>query len=96
VLEADDAPGALRILDTGTSVDLLVTDVGLPGLNGRQLAEMARQSRPALKVLFVTGYGYNAGLGSHTLELGMEVLSKPFTTKALVIRVGEMIDRASP
>src|SRR3954452_6825325 len=60
VLEADDAPGALRILDTGTSVDLLVTDVGLPGLNGRQLAEMARQSRPALKVLFVTGYGYNA------------------------------------
>jgi signal transduction histidine kinase len=96
VLEADDAPGALRILDTGTSVDLLVTDVGLPGLNGRQLAEMARQSRPALKVLFVTGYGYNAGLGSHTLELGMEVLSKPFTTEALVIRVGEMIDRASP
>jgi DNA-binding response OmpR family regulator len=75
-------------------LDLLVTDVGLPGLNGRQLAEMARQSRPRLKVLFVTGYGYNAGLGNHTLELGMEVLSKPFTTQSLVTRVREMLDRA--
>jgi signal transduction histidine kinase/CheY-like chemotaxis protein len=93
VLEANDAPGALRILDSEADVDLLVTDVGLPGLNGRQLAEMARQSRPELKVLFVTGYGYNAGLGSHALEPGMEMLSKPFTTEALVSRVAEMLDR---
>ena len=75
-------------------VDLLVTDVGLPGLNGRQLAEMARQSRPELKVLFVTGYGYNAGLGSHALEPGMEVVPKPFTTQSLVIRVRDMLEQA--
>jgi CheY-like chemotaxis protein len=94
VLEAADASEAVPILDSEADVDILVTDVGLPGVNGRQLAEMARQSRPELKVLFVTGYGYNAGLGSDALRPGMEVLSKPFTTQSLVIRVREMLDRA--
>jgi signal transduction histidine kinase len=94
VLEAGDASEAVPILNSGADVDILVTDVGLPGVNGRQLAEMARQLRPELRVLFVTGYGYNAGLGSDALTPGMEVLSKPFTTQSLMIRVREMLDRA--
>jgi CheY-like chemotaxis protein len=93
VLEAGDASEAVPILDSEADVDILVTDVGLPGVNGRQLAEMARQLRPELRVLFVTGYGYNAGLGSDALKPGMEVLSKPFNTQSLVIRVREMLDR---
>jgi signal transduction histidine kinase/CheY-like chemotaxis protein len=94
VLEAGDASEAVPILNSEADVDILVTDVGLPGVNGRQLAEIARQSRPELRVLFVTGYGYNAGLGSDALRPGMEVLSKPFTTQSLVTRVREMLDRA--
>ena len=63
-IEAVDAPSAIPILNSDRAIDLLVTDVGLPGMNGRQLAEVARQSRPDLKVLFVTGYAQNAAVRS--------------------------------
>ena len=72
--------------------DLLVTDVGLPGgMNGRQMADAARVTRPALKVLFITGYAENAAVGNGHLEPGMEVLTKPFAMEALASRIREMI-----
>jgi CheY-like chemotaxis protein len=81
VLEARDGPEAMRVLLT-TRPDLLVTDVGLPnGMNGRQLAEAAREGIPALPVLFITGY---AGT---SLPPGIEVIDKPFELDILVRRV---------
>ncbi len=92
VLEAVDGPTGLRILDSGARVDLLVTDVGLPGgMNGRQLAEAARQRRRGLKVLFVTGYAENAVVGNDNMELGMQLMTKPFAVAALTARVEGMI-----
>jgi CheY-like chemotaxis protein len=77
-LEAVDAAAGLRALQSGSRVDLLITDVGLPGgMNGRQLADAARQIRPNLKVLFITGYAQNAAIGNGVLEPGMAMLSKP-------------------
>ena len=76
-------------------VDLLVTDVGLPGgMNGRQVADAARVTRPDLKVLFITGYAENAVLGNGHLEPGMEVLTKPFVMEALASRIKTLIGRA--
>ncbi|HVJ37615.1 MAG TPA: ATP-binding protein, partial [Stenotrophomonas sp.] len=79
-LEAEDGAQGLRILNTDARVDLLVTDVGLPGgMNGRQLADAARVHRPDLKVLFITGYAENAVLSHGHLDPGMHVLTKPFS-----------------
>lgn len=86
VLEAVDGPAALRLLHSGVQMDVLVTDVGLPGgLNGRQVAEAVRARRPGLPVLFITGYAGTA-LDS-PLSPGMEVIGKPFKLDALVDRV---------
>ena len=91
-LEAQDATTGLRILNSGVKIDLLITDVGLPGgMNGRQLAEAARQGRPNLEVLFITGYAENAVLSHGHLEPGMHVLTKPFTIEDLVRRAKELI-----
>ncbi len=91
-LQAPDGPGGLRILETDQRVDLLVTDVGLPGLNGRQLADAARVRRPNLKVLFITGYAENAAISSGFLEPGMEMITKPFSVDALALRIRQMIE----
>ena len=69
----------------------MVTDVGLPKMNGRQLAEMARAVRPGLKVLFVTGYAEKAAVRHGFLEPGMAMLMKPFTLDALATKVREML-----
>ena len=90
-LEATDGPAGLRVLQSGARVDLLVTDVGLPGLNGRQLADAARERRPGLRVLFITGYAHNAALGNGVLEPGMAMISKPFTLAALAAKIRAMI-----
>ena len=91
-IEADDGPSGLRILQSGRRVDLLVTDVGLPGgMNGRQVADAARASRPGLKVLFITGYAENAVLGHGHLEAGMHVLTKPFAMDTLASRIKDII-----
>ena len=82
-VEAGDAPAAISILKSGQPIDLLVTDVGLPIVNGRQLAEIARERRPGLKVLFVTGYAPNAAVRGEFLVPGMEMLTKPFSVEAL-------------
>jgi CheY-like chemotaxis protein len=91
VLEAGDGPSGLTILESAEAIDLLVSDVGLPGLNGRQLADRARETRPDLKVLFITGYAENATLASGFLERGMEMITKPFAVDTLANKVQEML-----
>ena len=94
VLTAEDGPSGLRTFQAARRVDLLVTDVGLPGgLNGRQVADAARVIEPALKVLFITGYAENAAVGNGHLERGMEVITKPFEVTALINKVGDMLER---
>ncbi len=90
VLEAHDGPSGLRVLHSREHVDLLVTDVGLPGLNGRQLADAARERRPNLPVLLITGYA-GAALTDWQLAPGMEVVSKPFKLDTLAARVGSLL-----
>ena len=92
VLEAADGTAGLKVLESNAKVDLLVTDVGLPGLNGRQVADAARVSRPELKVLFITGYAENSVIGSGKLERGMFVLTKPFQMDKLAHRIREILD----
>jgi PAS domain S-box-containing protein len=90
-IEAIDARTAIPILQSDRRIDLLVSDVGLPGLNGRQLAEIARQSRPTLKILFVTGYAENAAIRSGFLDAGMDMMTKPFAIDALATKLREML-----
>ncbi len=88
VHEAADGRSGLRILESGTRIDLLLTDVGLPGgMNGRQLADAARQLRPGLSVLFVTGYAETVAGSNGRMEPGMQVMTKPFTLDAFVAKV---------
>ena len=93
VLEAPSGPAALKILESPQRIDLLITDVGLPGgMNGRQVADAARALRPDLKVLFITGYAENAAIGNGHLEPGMEILTKPFPMNALASKVRHMLE----
>jgi PAS domain S-box-containing protein len=89
--EAEDAKDALPVLESDLRVDLLVTDVGLPGMNGRQLAEIARQHRPELKVLFMTGYAQIAAERQGFLEEGMDMVTKPFSIDLLANKIRTMI-----
>jgi CheY-like chemotaxis protein len=86
VLEAGTADAALAMLDANPSVALLLTDVGLPGMNGRDLADAARQRRPALPVIFMTGYSRG-----EPLPEGMITLGKPFTPEQLQAAVTGML-----
>ncbi|MEO8747270.1 MAG: PAS domain-containing protein [Rhodanobacter sp.] len=91
VLQADDGSTGLRILQSERRIDLLVTDVGLPGvMNGRQMADAARVTRPHLKILFITGYAENSLVGNGHMEPGMHVLTKPFSLAALRQRINEI------
>jgi signal transduction histidine kinase/CheY-like chemotaxis protein len=90
-VEAADADSALPIIESGQRIDLLISDVGLPGMNGRQLAEIGRQIRPDLKVLFITGYAEHAAVRGGFLDPGMQLITKPFTFDLLTAKVREMI-----
>ena len=93
-LEAADGAGGLTLLQSGARIDLLISDVGLPGMmNGRQMADAARVGRPDLKVLFITGFAETALLNDGQLEPGMSVLTKPFTLETLAARIRELIGR---
>ena len=93
VIEAPDGPAGLKVLDSNARIDLLITDVGLPGgMNGRQVADAARVSRPNLKILFITGYAENAVIGQTRLENGMFVMTKPFQMDMLAHRIREIIE----
>ncbi|TXM67899.1 PAS domain-containing protein [Methylobacterium sp. WL120] len=91
-LEASDGPTGLRMVESRARIDLMVSDVGLPGLNGRQLADRARLVRPGLKVLFITGYAENAIFGNGGLDPGMQMITKPFPLEVLASRIREIIE----
>lgn len=91
-LEAADGPSAVTVLRSSQKVDLLLTDVALPGMNGRQVAELARQHRPQLQVLFMTGFAENAAAQSEFLAPGMAMISKPFAMDDLAVRIREMLN----
>ena len=82
----------MKVLRSDARIDLLVTDVGLPGgMNGRQVADAARALRPGLKVLFITGYAENAVVGDGHLDPGMAVLTKPFDMDDLANKIRALI-----
>jgi CheY-like chemotaxis protein len=94
-IEAGDAREGLVVLGSGHRIDLLITDVGLPnGMNGRQLADAAKTSRPDLRVLFITGYAEKAAMGGGQLGPDMDVITKPFALHTLAAKVGAMITQA--
>jgi len=90
VLEASDGPAALRVLEQHPEVHLMFVDVGLPGMNGRQLADQAVQRRPQLRVLFTSGYAQDAV--ASRLEPGVELLAKPYTRVHLAARIRSVLD----
>ena len=92
VLQAEDGPSAMRHIQSPARIDLLVSDVGLPGgMNGRQIADAARTTRPDLKVLFVTGFAETSAVGNGNLPAGMAVITKPFPVDELAARVNQII-----
>ncbi|MDB5995428.1 MAG: sensor hybrid histidine kinase [Pseudomonas sp.] len=92
LIEAADSIAGLKVLRSDVHIDLLITDVGLPGgMNGRQMADAGREVRPQLKTLFITGYAENAVVGNGQLGPGMQVLTKPFAVDTLVTRVRELM-----
>ena len=93
VIEAEDGVAGLKLLLSDMRIDLLVTDVGLPGgINGRQMADAARVNRQDLKILFITGYAESAVLGNGDLAPGMVVLVKPFPLEVLMTHVDKLIN----
>ncbi|MDB5613046.1 MAG: multi-sensor hybrid histidine kinase [Devosia sp.] len=97
VLEAGDAHEALRVMDGTDTINLLITDVGLPlGMNGRQLAEIVKQKQPELPILFITGYAENAVFNHGHLDRGMHMMSKPFQMDAFARKVSDLLAAIKP
>jgi PAS domain S-box-containing protein len=91
-IEAADGAAGLKVLQSNARIDLLITDVGLPGgINGRQVADAGQAARPNLKVLFITGFAENALLNHGRLAPGMHVLTKPFSIDTLSRRIKELV-----
>jgi nitrogen-specific signal transduction histidine kinase len=95
-LEASDAASALPILASAPALDLMISDVGLPGLNGRQIADYARVRMPGLRVLFVTGYAEQAAIRSGFLAPGMSMITKPFAIETLAEKIREIMATPMP
>jgi CheY-like chemotaxis protein len=94
VLDAAEASEALSIIEYHPEVNLLVTDLGLPGINGRQLAEEASRRHAGIKVLFISGYALHAAVHNGVLDYGVEMLSKPFSMNSLGRKVTNILKRA--
>jgi CheY-like chemotaxis protein len=94
VLESDGAKSALDVLNRSPDVALLFTDVVMPGVNGKSLADEALRRRPGLKVLFTTGYTANAVVHGGVLDSGVKFLSKPFTLQQLGAKVRSILDQS--
>jgi two-component system NtrC family sensor kinase len=93
VLSAPDGPAALKLIETAGPIDLLLTDVVLPGgMNGRQLTDAVLEARPAIRVLYMTGYTRNAIIHHGRLDPDIDLLTKPFTADALTRKVRRMLD----
>jgi CheY-like chemotaxis protein len=95
VMEASNAEAALEILEGTARIDLLFTDVVLPGKSGRVLADAALVLRPELRVLYTTGYSRNAIVHHGRLDPGVQLISKPFTFEELAKRVRDVLDRSA-
>jgi PAS domain S-box-containing protein len=93
-LEAADGPMGLKILQSPTKLDLLITDIGLPGLNGRQMVEAVKALRPDLRVLYMTAYAQTPVSGKGWYRSGMEVIAKPFAMDDLALRIREVMGTA--
>jgi PAS domain S-box-containing protein len=90
-IEAEEANAAIAVLQSDRSLQLMISDVGLPGMNGRQLADIARQHRPDLPILFITGYAENAAIRSGFLGTNMQMITKPFALDTLAEKVSTML-----
>ncbi len=90
-IETAEPQSAVAALQSNQPIDLMITDVGLPGMNGRQLAEIARQHRPELPILFMTGYAENAAIRSRLVGNNMSMIMKPFAFDALAVKLAELL-----
>ncbi|MBV9564715.1 MAG: response regulator [Bradyrhizobium sp.] len=90
-IEASDANAAIKVLESSQAIDMMISDVGLPGMNGRQLAEVAREYHPTVPILFVTGYAENAAIRAGFLGTNMAMISKPFQVEELAAKISEML-----
>jgi len=93
VIAAPNAEAALEFLRTDRTVDLLLTDIIMPGWNGRELAKQAESLRPGLRVLYMTGYSRNAIVHQGRLDEGVDLLQKPVSQAQLATRVRTALDR---
>jgi signal transduction histidine kinase len=96
VIEADGAATALRLLDAHPDIGLLFTDVVMPDVNGRKLADEVLKRRPDMRVLFTTGYTRNAVVHNGVLDAGVELIGKPFTVEELAAKVRDVLDAPLP
>jgi CheY-like chemotaxis protein len=96
VLEAEHGEAALKIVAARDDVDLIFTDIVMPGINGRQLAEQATQIRPGVKVLFTTGYTRNAVVHNGVLDPGVRLLTKPYSLEQLSQNVRDALGKQPP
>jgi signal transduction histidine kinase/ActR/RegA family two-component response regulator len=94
VLEANDGESGLSILNSNATIDLLVSDIGMPGMNGKEMVDQARKTRPTLPVLYMTGYAAKSVFGDGNVDEGAQLLSKPFAINELVLKVHAMITGA--
>ena len=92
VIEAKDAASALRLLEAGKPFDLMLTDVVLPGKNGRELADEVARRRPEVKVVFMTGYSRNAIVHQGRLDPGTELISKPLIEATVARKIRQVLD----
>jgi signal transduction histidine kinase/CheY-like chemotaxis protein len=92
VVEAGDAEAALTVFASNVEVQLMLTDVVMPGMNGRALADVVRQSHPAVKTLFMTGYSRNAIVHQGRLDPGVSLIQKPFSQASLAARIRSLLD----
>ncbi|MGB8565584.1 MAG: ATP-binding protein [Pseudolabrys sp.] len=95
IIEAKDSATALRLLDADKKFDLLLTDVVLPGKNGRELANEVERRRPGTKIIFMTGYSRNAIVHHGRLDAGIELIPKPLTERVLARKIRQVLDRPS-
>jgi PAS domain S-box-containing protein len=93
-IEVAEPQAAIGVLQSREPIHLMISDVGLPGMNGRQLAEAARDARPDLAILFITGYAENAAIRAGFLGSNMQMISKPFALDVLAAKIGEMMPSA--
>jgi signal transduction histidine kinase len=95
-VEIADPAAALPCLGSGERIDLMISDIGMPGINGRELADEARKLRPGLPILFITGYAEHATTLTDFLDPGMTLITKPFTLEKLASSISALIGTHAP